>query len=204
MNTQASGPSAEQWIAEAVETARSDPGRVTRLFAEAGRKVGREPLDPADPHGYHGTADDDARAAIVAALQESGAPASALTDLYEHGDDAERRGVLRGLQRVAGADGLADEWREVGLTLTADALRTNDPRLVAAAMGDFARDHLDDHAWRHGVLKLVFMGVPLAVVSGLDGRRDAELADMADRFAAERRAAGRTVPDDLRLIDARA
>lgn len=204
MTTQGSGAGAEQWIEEATATARTNPGRVARLFAEAGRKVGREPLDPDDPHGYHGTVDDDARAAIIAALAESGAPARVLPDLYEHGDDAERRGVLRGLQRVSGTPGLTEEWREAGLTLTADALRTNDPRLVAAAMGDFARDHLDDHAWRHGVLKLVFMGAPLAVVSGLENRRDAELADMADRFAAERQAAGRSIPDDLRLIDARA
>ena len=79
----------------------------------------------------------------------------------------------------------------------ADALRTNDQSLVAAAVGPFAAAHLDPHAWRHAVLKLVFMGVSLDAVAGLDDRADDELARMARDFAAERRAAGRVVPDDV-------
>jgi hypothetical protein len=67
-------------------------------------------------------------------------------------------------------------------------------------MGRFAEEHLDAHAWRHGVLKLVFCGIPLAAVSGLERRSDPELAAMAGRFADERRAAGRTVPDDLAVL----
>jgi hypothetical protein len=42
--------------------------------------------------------------------------------------------------------------------------------------------------------------VPLARVIGLDERRSPELARMARDYAAERRAAGRTVPDDLAHI----
>jgi len=44
--------------------------------------------------------------------------------------------------------------------------------------------------------------VTLSQVAGLDERRDDELARMADRFAAERAAAGRDIPDDLALIRA--
>jgi len=186
------------WTSRAVATVAASPERASRLFAEAGRAVGRTPLDPADPHGYRGTADDDARAQIIVALHDATMSPETVRGLYEHGDDAERRGVLRGLGRVAAS--VDESWRAAGLALTADALRTNDPRLVAAAMGDFAARHLDDHAWRHGVLKLVFMGVPLAVVSGLDVRRDDELAAMASRFAQERSAAGRSIPEDLHLI----
>ncbi|MGC5628713.1 EboA domain-containing protein [Georgenia sp. Z1344] len=189
------------WTTGAVAAVTADPARVTRFFAEAGRKVGRAPLDEADTGGFAGTADDAARAALVRALRAAGADVGHLRALYEHGDDAERRGVIRGLGAVTAAGELPEDWRATGLDLTADALRTNDPRLVAAAMGPFAAACLDDHAWRHGVLKLVFMGVPLAVVTDLDRRRDAELAAMASRFAEERRAAGRTVPDDLHLID---
>lgn len=197
----AAGAPRHPWTATATAAVSEDPARASRLFAEAGRRVGRAPLHPADPHGYAGTVDDEARAALVSALHDAGADASVVRALYDQGDDAERRGVLRGLGLVEESAGCAGEWRETGLALTADALRTNDPRLVAAAMGRFAAAHLDDHAWRHGVLKLVFMGVPLSVVSGLDDRRDAELAAMASRFAEERRAAGRSIPDDLRLID---
>ncbi|WP_036971445.1 EboA domain-containing protein, partial [Promicromonospora kroppenstedtii] len=56
----------------------------------------------------------------------------------------------------------------------------------------------------HAILKLVFQGTSLAAASGLDRRADEELARMARDFAAERRAAGRPVPDDLdRLTAAR-
>ncbi|PUB24301.1 hypothetical protein C8K30_10947 [Promicromonospora sp. AC04] len=84
-----------------------------------------------------------------------------------------------------------------GIELAADALRANDPSLVAAAVGPFGSRHLDQHTWRHAVLKLVFQGVSLDAVSGLDARADDELARMARDFAAERRAAGRAVPTDL-------
>ncbi|MGC5615899.1 EboA domain-containing protein [Georgenia sp. Z1491] len=191
----------DPWTATAVAAVTEEPARATRLFAEAGRKVGRAPLDPTDTAGFGGTADDEARATIVRALKDAGAGPDTVRALYEHGDDSERRGVLRGLGTLTASGELDDDWRATGLDLTADALRTNDPRLVAAAMGPLAAAHLDAHAWRHGVLKLVFMGVPLSVVAGLDDRRDAELAAMAARFAEERRAAGRTVPDDLHLID---
>ena len=89
-----------------------------------------------------------------------------------------------------------------GLELVADALRTNDPRLVASALGDFAGAHLDDHAWRHGVLKALFMGVPIDVVARLDDRADDELARMAAGLVAERRAAGARSTTHARRDDA--
>lgn len=49
----------------------------------------------------------------------------------------------------------------------------------------------------------MFLGIPLSVVNALDARADDELAAMAERFAAERRAAGRSVPDDLSFLRAR-
>ncbi|MFJ6956359.1 EboA domain-containing protein, partial [Micromonospora aurantiaca (nom. illeg.)] len=76
-----------------------------------------------------------------------------------------------------------------------DAIRTNDTRLVAAALGPYAR-HLEQATWRQAVLKCVFTGVPLAVVDGLPERADGELARMLAAFAAERHAAGRDMPAD--------
>ena len=84
-------------------------------------------------------------------------------------------------------------------------MRTNDTRLVAAALGPYAATHLDDDAWRQAVLKVIFMGIPVAQVCDLDRRSDAELARMVRDFAAEREAAGRAVPPDalavLALVD---
>jgi len=185
------------WTALAVEQVRADAARAARLFAAAGREVGRDPRSAAP---FAPTADDVARAALIAALADSGADPAVAVALYRRGDDAERRGVLRGLDAIIAPTAA---WREAGLELVADALRANDTRLVAAALGRFAADHLDDHAWRHGVLKCVFLGIPLSVVDALDARADDELAAMAERFAAERRAAGRSVPDDLSFLRAR-
>ena len=64
-----------------------------------------------------------------------------------------------------------------------------------------ARDRLDDDAWRHGVLKCLFTGVPVAV--GHRARATAptrELAAMVQRYAAEREAAGRDVPADVHVV----
>ncbi|REC97564.1 sugar phosphate isomerase/epimerase [Microbacterium sp. AG157] len=190
-------PPAHTWTTRAIEQIRTDATRAPHLFASAGREVGRDPLS-AEP--FAPTADDAARAAIIATLADSGADPAVAVALYRRGDDAERRGVLRGLDALAAP---AAAWREAGLELVVDALRANDTRLVAAALGTFAAEHLDDHTWRHGVLKCVFLGIPLSVVSGLEVRADDELAAMAERFAAERRAAGRPVPDDLLLLRAR-
>ncbi|MBD7997884.1 MULTISPECIES: EboA domain-containing protein [Oerskovia] len=199
------------WLAAACGEVAADPGSAVGHLARAGRAVGRTPLDPgADPAGVlHGTLDDAARARLVVALAgalpaDGESLATRLTETYQRGDTSERRGVLRGLDALALAGKpsgtLPPAVVRAGTTLAADALRANDQSLVAAAVGPFAAAHLDDHAWRHAVLKLVFMGVSLDAVAGLDERADDELARMARDFAAERRAAGRVVPDDVARI----
>ncbi|MFI2366756.1 EboA domain-containing protein [Promicromonospora sp. NPDC019610] len=215
------------WLDEALAGVARDPDSVTRAFAFAARKVGRAPLHPdTDPAGVvHGTVDDAARAALVVTLADTvgvgmgvgtavGADADKdfadrLVLLYRQGDGAERRGVLRGLDALTtlgdlGPGGEPTPLVTTGLELAADALRANDPSLVAAAVGPFGARYLDQHTWRHAILKLVFQGTSLAAASGLDRRADDELARMARDFAAERQAAGRSVPADLdRLTAAR-
>ncbi|MFF2273437.1 EboA domain-containing protein [Agromyces sp. NPDC058136] len=189
----------DDWIVAGVLTVTAHPASIAELFPAAGRAVGREPLAPEqDPRGLvRGTADDRAREELLGALLAALAPqdaAPAVEQLYRHGDDAERRGVLRGL---SAADPETEPVVAAGLELVADALRTNDPRLVAAAMGSFSARHLDQHAWRHGVLKVLFMGIPLTAVAGVDRRADDELARMAAALVAERREASRPITDDM-------
>ena len=182
------------WIADSQRRIRDDAGAIGMLFPAAGRYCGRGPVDPAgDPNGLaKGTADDRARVALLAALADA-LPADQLATevalLYRHGDDAEKRGVLRALPVLDGSLPV-----EVGLDLVRDALRTNDTRLVAAAMGPYAVRHLEAHSWRHGVLKCLFVGVPVTAEAA--SRMDDELGRMVSDFVAERRAAGRTVPQD--------
>ena len=192
----------EQWLAMAEQQVREDPSRIGGMYVLAGRKVGRAPSRPDDdPRGIvHGSVDDAARAALVRALVETtGAHAApALAELYDRGDSAERRGVLRGLDAIVrSGQEPPPEIVAVGVARVRDALRANESSLVAAAVGPFAAVHLDQHAWRHAVLKLVFMEISLDAVANLEVRRDHELARMARDFAAERRAAGRSVPQDL-------
>lgn len=176
----------DPWTTAArIEVAR-DARRAEELFADAVRAVGR------------GAPAESARASLVAELVAHGAGPGIARDLYRRGDTDERLAVLRGLSSIAAHADVT--WHDIGVEIITDALRTNDPRLVSAAMGEFAQHHLDDAAWRHGVLKLVFMDSPLSEVAGLESRRDNTLAAMAERFAAERAAAGRPVPADLSLI----
>ncbi|MFF8616105.1 EboA domain-containing protein [Streptomyces sp. NPDC015350] len=149
-------------------------------YAEAGRRCGPEHAD-------------SVRALL---LVEARAALPAVTRLYEQGTAAERRAVLLALHRL--------DLGPTALPLVEDALRTNDTRLIAAAVGPYGATHLDPHNWRHAVLKCLFTGVPVDAVDGLArrSRGDAELARMLGDFAAERNAAGRGVPDGLtRVLD---
>ncbi|WP_420036663.1 EboA domain-containing protein [Streptomyces sp. cg28] len=174
---------ARAWLDQALdEAAATGPARDhTRptlwesRFAEAGRRTGQ----------------DHADTARVLLLHAARADTATLTRLYAQGTAAERRAVLHALPHlVPGPE---------GLPLVEDALRTNDTRLVAAAVGPYAAEHLPAHPWRHAVLKCLFTGVPTDTVAALGERAhgDAELARMLGDFAQERTAAGRPVPLDL-------
>ncbi|OQR64612.1 sugar phosphate isomerase [Streptomyces maremycinicus] len=136
-----------------------------------------------------------AEAARVLLLRTARPDAAAVARLYDHGSGAERRAVLLALPHLPLTPAQ-------GVALVEDALRANDTRLVAAAVGPYAAVHLTPHAWRHAVLKCLFTQVPLAVVAQLGerARGDGELARMLADFAAERTAAGRPVPDDLHHV----
>ncbi|TWG98996.1 hypothetical protein L615_002900000070 [Nocardioides sp. J9] len=185
-------PAAVAALDEMAARVAADPRTLGRVFPAAARRTARGDL------GEGGPRIEDAvrvelvvRAAAALGPEEVGAE---LEQLYRYGDADEKRAVLLALSVL---DGQVD-GREVLL----DALRTNDVRLVAAAMGPHART-LSDHEWRHGVLKCLFVGVPLAEVADLDTRADAELVAMVRRYADERRAAGRPVPEDATSLLAR-
>ncbi|MGN9779372.1 EboA domain-containing protein [Micromonospora sp. H33] len=177
------GASDPSWLDDALRAVTADPRTITRFFPAAGRRCGRAAL--AEAPGW--TADEAARALLLTALPADEV-AGQVDLLYRHGDAAEKRAVLKALPLLpVGA---------AGVPLLHDAIRTNDTRLVAAALGRYAR-HLDASMWRQAVLKCVFMGVPLAAVDALDERADGELATMLAGLADERAAAGRDMPADV-------
>ncbi|TXS51997.1 sugar phosphate isomerase [Streptomyces sp. uw30] len=178
------GAAARNWLHRALDEAAANPGTHGPIsawelrIAEAGRRCGPEHAD----------------AARVLILHAARADADALTRVYFQGTAAERRAVLHALPHLVPGP--------QALPLVEDALRTNDTRLLAAAVGPYAARHLDSHQWRHAVLKCLFTGVHVDTVADLDRRahRDTELARMLGDYAAERTAAGRSVPEDLHRV----
>ncbi|MFH8607280.1 EboA domain-containing protein [Streptomyces sp. NPDC018029] len=180
------GGAARAWLDQATAEAAAHGGRSEQerqgplatwelRFAEAGRRCGA----------------DHADAARILLLHAANATPATLARVYAHGTADERRAVLLALpDLVPGPE---------ALPLVEDALRTNDTRLVAAAVGPYAAAHLAPHDWRHAVLKCLFTGVPVDAVADLPrrARGDDELARMLGDYASERTAAGRTVPGDL-------
>ncbi|MGP3999746.1 EboA domain-containing protein [Streptomyces sp. 8N706] len=185
-------------------------------FAAAGRHCGRSaPRDAAGPaaatreDGAHPAATprnatpttptEPADAARILLLHAARADSTTATRLYTHGTAAERRAVLLALPHLdAGSAALGPS----AVPLVEDALRANDTRLVAAAVGPYAARYLEPHTWRHAVLKCLFTGVAVTAVAQLAhrARGDAELGRMLTDHARERRAAGRPVPTDLHHV----
>jgi hypothetical protein len=184
-------PEAERALADRCQEVRDEPTRIRVRFPAAAREVARTPGTSPEPGADR--LEDRVRVRLLEALatalgEDTDRLSAEVADLYRFGDADERRAVLLALPHL----GLGD--RAVGLVR--DALRTNDPRLVAAALGPYAAVELDAAAWRQGVLKCLFTGVPLRLVADLAERTDAGLVRMVADYADERRAAGRTVPDD--------
>jgi len=174
-------PEALAWLQEAA----AEPAKIAIRFPAVGRKVGRGPLDPdADPGDVHAwTIDDAGRTVLLQALEH---PEREIRDLYRYGDAAERRGILRAL-----------EYLDVdAVDLVEDAIRSNDTRLIAAALGPYATAHLPDAAYDQAVLKCVFVGVPITPLHGLH-RVTPDGARMLAAFVHERVAAGRDVPAEV-------
>lgn len=190
------GETAGRWLEAAITRLEDEPSAIGGIFPAVGRAVGRAPLyadaDLADLHAW--TLDAAARTLLLVTLAPA-AVAAELPSLYRHGDAAERCGALRALAYLS-------IEQDVALPLTQDALCTNDSRLIAAALGPYALVHLGDNALAQAVLKCLFLDVPLAGLIGLEHRLTAEMAQMLARYAHERIAAGRTVPEEVwPLID---
>jgi hypothetical protein len=113
-------PPARTWLDHALDEAAAHPGlhgpiSVWELrLAEAGRRCGPAHAD----------------AARVLILDAARAGTDALTRVYFQGTADERRAVLHALPHLVSGPG--------ALPLIEDALRTNDTRLLSAAVGPYA------------------------------------------------------------------
>jgi hypothetical protein len=152
-------------------------------FAAAGRKLGA-------------TA-DAGRGALVLALiatLEGAEHVAFVRDLIRRGDNHERQAVLRVLAA------LPDPARFVELAI--DACRTNVQSVFEAIACDnaYPARHFPEPAFNQMVLKALFIGAPVARIVDLQARVTDELVRMVEAYASERRAAGRAIPDDAKLV----
>jgi hypothetical protein len=138
-----------------------------------------------------------ARAALACRLCALlGAPQhfAAIVQQFRTGDNAERSALLHALTLLP--------QPERFLELAIDACRSHVQGVfeAIACENPYPARFFPEANFNQLVLKAFFTGVAVRRIEGLPGRRTAELARMAHAYASERRAAGRSVPDDLDFV----
>jgi len=192
------------WLSDAIaQTASGDIEPLLTAYTAASRRIGTQPLtvapgaSPSNLGLDSWTLEDAARAVLLLARAERSHGddfVSAATACYEHADAREQQSWLR-------AVGVLPE-PERFLPLAIDACRTSVlPVFEAVACENpYPATYFPERNFNQLVLKALFNGVALARVVGLARRLNPELSRMANDYAAERRAAGRSIPDDIALV----
>jgi hypothetical protein len=112
-------------------------------------------------------------------------------DCFRHGDNGERRAVLCSLSQL--------NEPERYVELAAQACRSSVQTVfeALACENPFPAASMPELLFNQMVVKCLFTEVSLERVVGLAGRITPELSRMAEGYASERRAAGRSVPADI-------
>jgi len=193
-------PAQGAWLRHALLTATDRQG-AQLSFGLAPRRLDRRAMTPDTDRiafadallpGWNPSrwrADEAARVLIVATASDL--DGTMIDRLARHADIAEQVALYRGLP-------LYDDHLDLH-DLLGRGLRTHATPVFEAIVHDnpWPAAHLSEHRWNHLVLKALFMEVSLEPLIGLRSRANPTLTRMALDFADERRAAGRTVPDDL-------
>jgi len=199
-------PDALAWFEAAL--ADLDPVREREHFlsalSAAGRRLGRDPVVPDRAESDRLTAaglspfpggmglDECGRGALLLrAIEKVPAPdrVDLASDLYHRGEVRERQALLRVLAYFPGPTGFRDLAIEACRTSTLSVFET------IACENPYPAAHFPEPAFNQMALKVVFNGLALLRVAGLGERVTPELVRMAEDYAAERRAAGRDLPD---------
>ena len=141
--------------------------------------------------------EDAARALLLIAHRASGRSGDAFVadaiECFEQGDAREQQSFLRAIAL----------WPEAGafLPYAIDACRTNIVPVfeALACENPYPSQHFPERNFNQVVLKAMFNSIALRRIVGLPSRVNAELTRMARDYAAERTAAGRSVPADINL-----
>lgn len=117
-----------------------------------------------------------------------------LLNCYRRGDNSERQDVLHALPYLPDPDRF--------LAVAVDACRSHVQGIfeAIACENPYPAKFFPDDSFHQLVLKAFFTEVATARILDLPRRRSAELTRMAQGYASERRAAGRSVPEDLDYV----
>lgn len=194
------GPEGTRWLTAHLEL---DRAQFAPAFSAVGRRLGRTPITGEDaqrlsiPWSSNSGVDECARAALVLAAVGSLDPVEHVVfvrDLIRRGEVRERQAVLRVLAA------LPEPARFVDIAV--DACRTNVQSVFEAIACDnaYPARYVSAAAFNQMVLKALLNGAPVSRIIELDSRTTDELIRMVEAYVSERRAAGRPIPDDVRLI----
>mgnify|MGYP001161815564 CR=1 FL=1 len=198
-------PESKAWLDAEVESQRGgvDERRLAIALGLAARKTGRADLalTPGDlaaaeelrahwqPQSW-GT-DEAARILLLLASYDGDdhAFAARVNRLCATAEITEHVAYLKGFAVFPAAADLLERARE-GVRSSIGAVFE-----AIACRNPYPFDYFDEAAWNQMVVKCVFSGIPIESIVGLRERRNAELIRMLRDFVAERRAAGRPLPD---------
>lgn len=196
---------ARSWFLERL--AKLDAGSFAAAHAGAGRRLGSASCELTDaersslqdaglllPEQWPLSA--VGRAALSVELSSRLAAAAyeaSLVQQFRTGDNGEREAILRSLSL------LPEPGRFVELAIDACRSHVQSVFDAIACENPYPAAFFPEHNFNQLVLKAFFTGVQVKRIAGLAQRRTPELARMAQAYASERRAAGRSVPDDLEL-----
>lgn len=195
------------WLDQQVEIigAGNRPLQLGIAIGLAPRKVGKADLDltPAeqeagrvarpefDTTGW--SVDQVARVlfALASYRGDDNVFAEGLGRLFANAEIGEQIALLRGLPLLPASERL--------IPFAAEGIRSAmQPIFEAVAhRNPYPRENFSDAQWNQMVVKTLFIGSRLAPIQGLDARRNADLAHMLVDYAAERRAAGRSISPEL-------
>ena len=138
--------------------------------------------------------DSAARMLILSTFTDASQLAGQMGRLLRHADKQELLALYKGLPLYPPSDALNQHL--------ADGLRSNLSDVFKAIAHDnpYAAWHLDTHRYNHMVLKALFIDEALAPIAGLEERNNTELVRMLLETARERRAASRSVSDELWIL----
>jgi hypothetical protein len=201
--------SARSWLdatLAAAESASADDVRLAQQFSAAGRNLSHLVPD-AETHAAlrdagvavpaSWTAVDLGRALLIASALRN-LPADThvrfVSRFYRSGDNAERRTVLQSLVLLPDPDRFVD----IGV----DACRSHVQDVFEAIVCDntYPARYFPELNFNQMILKALFTGAPVGRIVNWTERRTPELLRMVIGYASERKATGRSIPEDINLI----